>query len=99
MKRRIGSSVLLPSPSLDSAALWDRPGTAMTTEHGSNTAHQRPPPVIGSISAVTLGTHDMARAVPFYRALGFSLLYGGEGAAFTSFAVGAGYLNLIAQPE
>jgi uncharacterized glyoxalase superfamily protein PhnB len=36
----------------------------------------------------------MAAAVAFYRALGFHLLYGGEEAAFTSFRVGAGYLNL-----
>jgi uncharacterized glyoxalase superfamily protein PhnB len=32
--------------------------------------------------------------VAFYRALGFHLLYGGEEAAFTSFRVGDGYLNL-----
>lgn len=55
--------------------------------------------MIDSISAVTLATHDMARAVRFYRLVGFDLLYGGEDAAFTSFRVGAaGYLNLIAQP-
>lgn len=53
---------------------------------------------IESISAITLGTHDMARAVRFYRALGFDdIVHGGEGAAFTSFRVGAGYLNLTAQ--
>lgn len=54
--------------------------------------------MIESLSAITLATHDMARAVRFYRALGFALLYGGETAGFTSFAAGAGYLNLIAQP-
>jgi len=53
---------------------------------------------IEAISAVTLATHDMARAVSFYRALGFALRYGGEDAAFSSFAVGSGYLNLIVQP-
>jgi uncharacterized glyoxalase superfamily protein PhnB len=53
---------------------------------------------IQAISAVTLATHDMARAVRFYHALGFALRYGGERAAFTSFSVGSGYLNLIAQP-
>ncbi|HEV8311162.1 MAG TPA: VOC family protein [Methylomirabilota bacterium] len=58
-----------------------------------------PSPRIVSISAVTLATHDMARAVRFYRALGFELAYGGEQAAFTSFAVGPGHLNLVAQPE
>jgi len=50
------------------------------------------------MSAITLATHDMARAVRFYLALGFVLRYGGEAAAFTSFTVGPGYLNLIAQP-
>lgn len=55
---------------------------------------------IESISAVTLATRDMARAVAFYRALGFDLRYGGETADFTSFHAGTGYLNLIAsEPE
>jgi catechol 2,3-dioxygenase-like lactoylglutathione lyase family enzyme len=40
----------------------------------------------------------MGRAVRFYRALGFSVLYGGEAASFTSFEAGASYLNLIAAP-
>jgi catechol 2,3-dioxygenase-like lactoylglutathione lyase family enzyme len=53
---------------------------------------------IREIAAVTLATHDMARAVRFYDALGFRLRYGGERAAFTSFAVGRGHLNLIAAP-
>ena len=53
---------------------------------------------IEALSAITLATHDMARAVAFYRALGFEMLYGGEDAEFTSFAAGAGYLNLIVQP-
>lgn len=56
-----------------------------------------PPTHIDSISAVTLATHDMARAVQFYRSLGFVIRYGGESAPFTSFHAGAGYLNLIAQ--
>lgn len=57
-------------------------------------------PRILSISAVTLATHDMARAVRFYGAIGFALRYGGETAAFTSFRVGAGYLNLVvASPD
>lgn len=55
--------------------------------------------MITGISAVTLATHDMARAVRFYRELGFEMLYGGEAASFTSFRAGAGYLNLIAQPR
>jgi catechol 2,3-dioxygenase-like lactoylglutathione lyase family enzyme len=51
-------------------------------------------PRVLSISAVTLATRDMGRAVPFYRALGFTLAYGSETAAFTSFRVGQGFLNL-----
>lgn len=50
--------------------------------------------LIRSLSAVTLATHDMARAVAFYEALGFVLRYGD--ARFASFAAGASYLNLIA---
>lgn len=55
--------------------------------------------MIDGISAITLGTHDMARAVRFYRSLEFEILHGGEAASFTSFRAGSGYLNLIAQPE
>ena len=55
---------------------------------------------IEAISAITLATHDMARAVRFYRALGFVLRYGGDGASFSSFEAGSGYLNLtVASPE
>ncbi len=50
--------------------------------------------MIRSISAVTFATSDMARAVRFYKALGFSMAYGGETGAFTSFRVGNGSLNL-----
>ena len=54
--------------------------------------------MIESISALTLATHDMSRAVRFYAALGFDLIYGGENAPFTSFRAGSGYLNLTTQP-
>jgi catechol 2,3-dioxygenase-like lactoylglutathione lyase family enzyme len=54
--------------------------------------------MIESISAITLATHEMPRAVRFYRALGFEVLHGGEQSPFTSFRAGTGYLNLIAQP-
>ena len=58
------------------------------------------PVSIESISAITLATHDMARSVRFYRALGFRIHYGGEDATFTSFAVGDSYLNVVAvQPQ
>ena len=54
--------------------------------------------MIESINAVTLATHDMPRAVAFYRRLGFQLLYGGEDAEFSSFRAGCNFINLIAQP-
>ncbi len=54
--------------------------------------------MIESVSAITLATHDMGRAVRFYRALGFDLIFGGATTPFTSFRAGAGYLNLTAQP-
>ena len=56
------------------------------------------PEPIESISAVTLLTANMVEAVAFYQALGFRLLYGGREAAFTSFRVGAGYVNLQLDP-
>lgn len=52
------------------------------------------PGPIEAISAVTLLTADMTESVAFYTALGFSRLYGGPDASFTSFSVGPGYLNL-----
>ncbi|MEH2563327.1 VOC family protein [Bradyrhizobium sp. AZCC 2289] len=55
-------------------------------------------PMIEGISAITLDTHEMPRAVRFYRALGFDILHGGEQSSFTSLRAGASYLNLIAQP-
>lgn len=56
------------------------------------------PAAIAALSAVTLATGDMGRAVRFYHDLGFRLWYGGEEADFTSFRVGGGFLNLIAKP-
>src|SRR5271157_5857777 len=55
--------------------------------------------MIEAISAITLATHDMPRAVQFYASLGFEILHGGETSSFTSFRAGPGYLNLIAQGE
>jgi catechol 2,3-dioxygenase-like lactoylglutathione lyase family enzyme len=54
--------------------------------------------MIEGINAVTLATHDMPRAVRFYRALGFEVVYGGEASPFTSLRAGASYLNLAARP-
>ena len=61
----------------------------------NQTAHSEEPR-IESLSAITLATHDMARAVPFYEALGFPLKFGGPQETFTSFAFGTSFLNLIA---
>ena len=54
--------------------------------------------MIESISAITLATHDMSRAVRFYRMLGLEIIHGGDDATFTSFHAGTSYLNLIVQP-
>jgi|SRR5271165_1068237 len=54
--------------------------------------------MIEGISAITLATQDMRRAVRFYRVLGFAMLYGGEDEGFTSFKAGSNFVNLIAQP-
>ncbi len=54
--------------------------------------------VLTGISAITLATHDMARAVAFYEALGFVLKFGGPTASFTSFRAGSSFLNLMSIP-
>ena len=52
-----------------------------------------------AISAVTLVTADMVRAVRFYEALGFVRKCGGPQAPFTSFAVGGNYLNIATKTK
>ena len=54
--------------------------------------------MVTGISAITLATHDMARAVAFYRIVGFAVIRGGDEASFTSFRAGSQFLNLILQP-
>lgn len=54
-------------------------------------------PRIEALSAITLATWDMARAVRFYQALDFPLKSGGPDEPFTSFAFGSSFLNLIAE--
>ena len=49
--------------------------------------------MIEGISAVTLGTHEMPRAVRFYCARGFEVLRGNEQSSFTTFRTGMSYLN------
>jgi catechol 2,3-dioxygenase-like lactoylglutathione lyase family enzyme len=68
------------------------------TSNTSQTAEPGKTQIV-SLSAVTLATRDMARAVRFYEALGFPCKYGGPDEAFTSFEFGGTYLNLIADPR
>jgi uncharacterized glyoxalase superfamily protein PhnB len=55
--------------------------------------------MIECISAVTLATHNMARALRYYEALGFERVHGGDDATFSSLRAGASYLNLTVQPD
>jgi catechol 2,3-dioxygenase-like lactoylglutathione lyase family enzyme len=55
--------------------------------------------MIERISAVTLATHDIARALRFYEPLGFDLVYGGDNATFSSLRAGTSCLNLTVQPD
>jgi catechol 2,3-dioxygenase-like lactoylglutathione lyase family enzyme len=77
---------------------WRRNALAKLTSGAAFAADAAAPAiiVIERISAVTLGTTDMARSVKFYRTLGFSVRSGGEDADFTTFDAGATSLNLIA---
>ncbi|MGR8949073.1 MAG: VOC family protein [Gammaproteobacteria bacterium] len=52
-----------------------------------------------AISAVTLGSHDMARAIDFYAAIGFDMKYGGADAGITSFYCGESFLNIVRVPQ
>ena len=67
----------------------------MNSAATSASPNQPMQPQIESISAITLATRDMPRAVLFYEALGFPMKFGGPQEAFTSFAFGGSYLNLI----
>ena len=49
--------------------------------------------MIEGISAVTLGTHEMPRAVRFYRALGFEVLHGDESRHSPAFEQGRAILT------
>ena len=53
---------------------------------------------IEAISAVTFVTRKMRESVKFYSALGFSLARGDEVSTFSTFRVGAQYLNLSVEP-
>ncbi|CAE6761985.1 VOC family protein [Paraburkholderia haematera] len=73
------------------------PAASASSSASSASGAQTDPaePRIDSLSAITLATRNMPRAVLFYEALGFPVKFGGPHEAFTSFAFGASYLNLI----
>jgi catechol 2,3-dioxygenase-like lactoylglutathione lyase family enzyme len=53
---------------------------------------------IEMINAVTLVTADMATSCAFYEALGFERVVGGSETPFTTYRVGAGFLNVQLDP-
>lgn len=69
------------------------------SEHPTQASNAGPGGTIECISAVTLFTADMRRAVRFYERLGFERRAGGADENFTTFAVGDGALNLAATPR
>ncbi|MFM0041687.1 VOC family protein [Paraburkholderia sediminicola] len=69
--------------------------SAATSATASTSPGTPAEPHIESLSAITLATRDMPRAVLFYETLGFPKKFGGSQEAFTSFAFGGSYLNLI----
>jgi catechol 2,3-dioxygenase-like lactoylglutathione lyase family enzyme len=71
----------------------------MKRDNSHERSEPKSPWEIKSISAVTLATHDMTRAVRFYRALGFTLRIGGERSLFTSLNAGSSYVNITLQPS
>src|SRR5579883_1035210 len=91
---------ILSEPQPSRSTQLPQPVEAMMNEperaHGPKSPS--PSPTIEGISAVTLATDDMARAVRFYRGLGFAVRSGGERSSFTSLHAGSGYLNLMARP-
>lgn len=55
---------------------------------------------IEEMNALTLATHDMARAIAFYRAMGFEQAWEAREEDFTTFRAGSQYLNVVlAAPE
>ena len=55
---------------------------------------------IEEVNAITLGTHDMARAVAFYTAMGFEPTPGGRDPSFVVLRAGRSFLNVVlAAPE
>ena len=55
------------------------------------------PPQITGLSALTLATQDIDRAIAFYTALGFALVKHNREAHFATFRAGMQYLNITAE--
>ena len=51
------------------------------------------------IDAITLATHDMARALAFYRLLGGEPISGGNDSSFATFRIGDMHVNLVVEPR
>lgn len=54
---------------------------------------------MASISAITLAVQDMSQALAFYSMIGFTLVYGGPEATFSSLRMGEAYVNLALRPN
>jgi catechol 2,3-dioxygenase-like lactoylglutathione lyase family enzyme len=67
----------------------------MSTEPPAADANDHAPR-IEALSAVTLITRDLPRALRFYQDLGFELHFGDASSRLVSLAVGGSYLNLLA---
>jgi catechol 2,3-dioxygenase-like lactoylglutathione lyase family enzyme len=55
--------------------------------------------MIQHISAVTLAVRAMPEAIAFYTKLGFTLVYGGPAARFSTLQAGEAYVNLLVSPS
>jgi catechol 2,3-dioxygenase-like lactoylglutathione lyase family enzyme len=55
--------------------------------------------MITQISAVTLAVRAMPEALAFYTTLGFTLVYGGQHARFSSLQAGNAFVNLLVTPD
>lgn len=51
------------------------------------------------VSAVTVAARDMSKALSFYVAIGFNVVYGGPEATFSSLRSGDAYVNLSLQAD
>ena len=54
--------------------------------------------MIHHISAVTFAVRAMPEALAFYTKLGFTLVYGGPEARFSTLQAGAAFVNLVVTP-